>query len=89
MNLGLVTPKSGKPQPGNVHAKDRAQLVREGFVRYRLEWTSESGGTREANVYAQRLPTDKELFEGLEVLLGSRGVGTARLLDQAGNVVIP
>ena len=84
MNLAWVVPKSGKPQARNVHAKDRVRLAREGFVRYQLEWVSDTLGTRVADVYAQRQPTADEIRAGADAIYATRGAGTVRLLDLPG-----
>ena len=89
MNLAWVIPESGTPQTRSVHAKDRARLVRDGFLLYRLEWSTESHGTRTADVYAQRLPTAADIAAGADALYAARGAGTVRLLDRSGRVVIP
>jgi hypothetical protein len=89
MNLAWVIPRSGKSQSRNVHAKDRARLVREGFVLYRLEWSTDARGTRTADVYAQRVPTARDISAGIEALFGVAPAGTVRLMDRSGRVILP
>jgi hypothetical protein len=87
VNLAWIVPRSGKPQSRNVHAKDRAKLVREGYGRYKLEWIDGAGNKREADLYAQRIPAGAELLEAARGLFGATGKTGLRLLDRAGKVV--
>ena len=82
VNLAWIVPKSGKPQSRNVHAKDRAKLLREGFVRHRLECVDAAGTRRVADVYAQRLPSPAEVAQAARDLFGA--TSHARLVDQPG-----
>ena len=85
MNLAWIVPRSGKAQARNVHAKDRAKLKREGYMRYRLECGDAQGGKREADVYAQRIPTAVELTQAAQQIFGA--AGELRLVDESGKAV--
>jgi hypothetical protein len=87
MNLAWVVSRSEKPRSRNLHAKDRAKLVREGHARYRLECSDATRGVREADVYAQRLPTQAELLQAAQELFGAPANAKVRLLDADGKPV--
>ena len=87
MNLAWVIPESGPPAARNLHAKDRARLGREGYLRYRLEWTGDDRKARTADVYALRAPTTEELVAGADAIYAARGRGSVRLIDAAGATV--
>jgi hypothetical protein len=87
MNLAWVVSRSEKPRSRNLHAKDRAKLAREGYVRYRLEWADATGRVREADVYAQRPPTVSEMLHAAQELFGATANAKVRLLDQDGKPI--
>ena len=88
MNLAWIVPGTGKPQARNLHAKDRARLLREGYSRHRLQCAI-GGVPREADLYAQRLPSMAELTQAIEQLFGAADASAGRLVDSAGKVLLP
>jgi hypothetical protein len=87
MNLAWVVSRSEKPRSRNLHAKDRAKLAREGYVRHRLEWNDATGRAREAAVYAQRVPTEPEMLQAAQELFGAPASAKVRLLDPDGKAI--
>src|SRR4051812_46223701 len=87
MNLAWVVSATGKPQARNLHAKDRAKLVREGHARYRLECGDANRPVRQADVYAQRVPTEGEMVHAAQHLFGASPGAKVRLLDPDGKPI--
>ena len=88
MNLAWIVSETGEPQARNLHAKDRAGLLREGYSRYRIHCIVDGRHAREADLYAQRLPSMAEVTRAIQHLFGRADAASVRLVDLAGKVVL-